>query len=89
MWLYWKQNSDLVPWPKKRSLLVLGYQDVFSAGDHIPEILKAGPIGLEGIDDMLIGYMKKKGLHTKDTQYLPDGKGFLLVEFGGKDKRGV
>ncbi len=77
----------LVSWPKKRSLLVLGYEDIFCAADHVPEILKAGPIGLEGIDDVLIGYMEKKGLHTKDTQYLPEGKGFLLVEFGGKDKK--
>ncbi len=76
----------LVPWPKKQSLLVLGYEDIFCAADHVTEIMKAGPIGLEGIDDLLISYMEKKGLHTQDTQYLPEGKGWLLVEFGGKDK---
>jgi FAD/FMN-containing dehydrogenase/Fe-S oxidoreductase len=76
----------LVPWPKKQSLLVLGYEDIFTAADHVPEIMKSGPIGLEGIDNLLVNYMEKKGLHTQDTQYLPEGKAWLLVEFGGKDK---
>ena len=41
----------LVSSPRARSLLVLGYRDVFAAGDHVGEILAAGAIGLEGIDD--------------------------------------
>lgn len=73
----------LVPNPPERILLVLGYQDVFSAGDHIPQIMKFGPIGLEGIDDMLIRQMKKTGMHPKKISLLPDGGGWLLVEFGG------
>jgi FAD/FMN-containing dehydrogenase/Fe-S oxidoreductase len=76
----------LIPNPKARSLLVLGYPDVYSAGDHAPEIMKHKPIGLEGIDHRLIGYMKKTGLHPKDIQLLPEGKGFLLAEFGGDSK---
>lgn len=72
--------------PKARSLLVLGYPDVFEAGGHVPEILKYKPIGLEGIDDLLISYMRKKGLNMQDLPLLPDGKGWLLVEFGGEDK---
>lgn len=72
--------------PPVRSLLVLGYQDVYSAGDHIPEICKAHPIGLEGLDDRLIDYMKKKGMHPDDVSMLPEGGGWLLVEFGGETK---
>ncbi len=72
----------LVSSPKARTLLVLGYPDVFSAGDHVPEILKFKPIGLEGIDNLLIDYMKKKGMNLKDTKLLPEGGGWLLVEFG-------
>ncbi len=74
---------DLIPLPKARALLVLGYEDVYSAGDHCPEIMKHGPIGLEGIDDKLIGYMKDTGIHPDDIKLLPEGKGWLLVEFGG------
>jgi len=76
----------LVDSPRKRSLLVLGYPDVFSAGDHVPEILKFKPIGLEGIDNLLIDYMTKKGMNIQDTKLLPEGGGWLLVEFGGETK---
>src|SRR5579864_5502067 len=44
----------LVDWPKKRSLLVLGYKDVYEAGDHVLEVAASGVIGLEGLDDCLI-----------------------------------
>ncbi len=77
---------QLIPSPSHRTLLVLGYPDVYSAGDHIPEIMKYGPIGLEGIDEKLIDLMKTKGMHPQDIQLLPDGKGWLLVEFGGESE---
>jgi FAD/FMN-containing dehydrogenase/Fe-S oxidoreductase len=76
----------LVYSPPGRSLLVLGYADVYSAGDHVPDILKFCPIGLEGIDDRLIEDMKAIGLHPEDVHLLPEGGGWLLAEFGGSDK---
>ena len=72
--------------PKKRSLLVLGFKDVYEAGRRAPEAMKHQPIALEGIDEELISYMEKKGLNTKDLTLMPDGKGWLLVEFGGDTK---
>lgn len=77
----------LVDSPRARSLLVLGYEDVYCAGEHVPEILKHQPIGLEGIDGLLVDYMKRKNLHPKDRELLPDGGGWLLVEFGGATKQ--
>jgi FAD/FMN-containing dehydrogenase len=76
----------LVDSPPVRSLLVLGYPDVYIAGDHIMEVLAHRPIGLEGLDDVLVDDMKKKGLHPQDIPLLPDGGGWLLVEFGGQSK---
>lgn len=76
----------LVDSPPARSLLVLGYPDVFGAGDHVPEVLAHNPIGLEGIDDRLVADMKAIGLHAENIRLLPDGGGWLLAEFGGKDK---
>ncbi len=76
----------LVKNPPVRSLLVLGYRDVYSAGDHIPEVMKAGPIGCEGIDDKLVSYITRKNMHMQDLDLLPKGKGWLLVEFGGESK---
>jgi FAD/FMN-containing dehydrogenase/Fe-S oxidoreductase len=72
----------LVPSPPARSLLVLGYPDVYCAADHVPEVLEHKPIGLEGIDDRLIEDMKRTGIHPEDVALLPAGNGWLLVEFG-------
>src|SRR5215213_3262707 len=74
----------LVHSPPYRSLLVLGYPSIYEAGDHVTEILEHGPIGLEGIDDELIRDMKLRGMHPKDIPMLPQGKGWLLAEFGGE-----
>ncbi|MBJ6726103.1 FAD-binding and (Fe-S)-binding domain-containing protein [Geomesophilobacter sediminis] len=76
----------LVHSPPARSILLLGYPDVFSAGDHVPEILKFKPVGLEGVDDLLVKFIRKKGLHPEDTELLPEGKGWLIAEFGGDTK---
>ena len=76
----------LVYSPPSRSLLVLGYPDVFSAGDHVMEALAAGPVGLEGLGEELLQDMKAIGLHPRDAALLPKGGGWLLVEFGGETK---
>ena len=40
----------LVPNPPCKSLVCLGYKDVFIAADAVPEILKFKPIALEGFE---------------------------------------
>lgn len=79
----------LIPSPKKHILVVLGFDSIHEAGEHVPEIMNYKPIGLEGMDDMLISFMKRKNLHVEDIEYLPEGRGWLLVEFGGKDEDDV
>lgn len=79
-------SCKLIPAPRARSLVVLGFPDVADAGDAAPKVMTHKPIGLEGMDEMLIDWMKKKGLHPKDVKMLPDGKGWLLCEFGGDTK---
>ncbi|MFL5262820.1 MAG: FAD-binding and (Fe-S)-binding domain-containing protein, partial [Anaeromyxobacteraceae bacterium] len=76
----------LVHSPQARTLVVLGYPSVYEAGDHIPAIMGHRPIGCEGLDDRLVEDMKKKNLHPERTRILPDGQGWLLVEFGGATK---
>ena len=76
----------LVPSPKARTLLVLGYPDVYSAADHIEDVLESRPMGLEGIDDVLVNDMKKKHIHPEDVAILPPGKGWLMAEFGGANR---
>jgi FAD/FMN-containing dehydrogenase/Fe-S oxidoreductase len=76
----------LVHSPPARSLLVLGFRDIFEAGDHVPRVLEFEPIALESIDDELTQLAKMFGLHPKDIALLPRGSGWLLVEFGGDAK---
>ena len=71
--------------PRARSLLVLGYEDVYCAGDHVMEVMECGPIALEGMDDRLIEDMSTVHLHPGYQRLLPEGRGWLLVEFGGND----
>jgi FAD/FMN-containing dehydrogenase len=76
----------LVHSPPIRSLVMLGYPDICAAADHVAEALQFKPLGLEGIDDLLIEGMKKKKMHPEDLELLPPGAGWLLVEFGGATK---
>jgi FAD/FMN-containing dehydrogenase/Fe-S oxidoreductase len=69
-----------------RALLVLGYPSVYEAGDHIPEIRRFEPIGIEGMDHRLAEYMRRKRLRVQHLELLPEGDGWLLVEFGGEDR---
>ena len=67
----------------ERVLLVLGYPDVYQAADHLTEILPYKPIALEGIDFRLYQNVRKKGgMHSEHLSLLPEGKGWLIVQFG-------
>ncbi|HEY1677235.1 MAG TPA: FAD-binding and (Fe-S)-binding domain-containing protein [Candidatus Sulfotelmatobacter sp.] len=67
----------------KRVLLLLGYPSIYDAGDHVPQILEHKPIGFEGLDHFLINNVRKKGMpQVDDLSLLPEGKGWLVVEFG-------
>lgn len=74
---------NLIDWPPYRSLLLVGCSDVYAAADQVPLVLEHNPNGLEGIDEKLVSFMRRKHLHPKDVSLLPDGNGWLLVEFGG------
>ena len=74
----------LIHIPPVRSLLVLGYPDIFAAADDVVSILAHQPVGLEGLDQYFVQSMKKKGLHLREIPLLPEGESWLLVEFGGE-----
>jgi Fe-S oxidoreductase len=63
-------------------LLVVAYPDIYQCADHVPEIMQHKPIGLEGFDDLLVGYTRKKGINSEGVALLPEGGGWLMVEFG-------
>ncbi len=68
--------------PQHRRLVVLGFADPFIAADHVPAVLEYKPIGLEGFDGLVVDYMLRKHLAVEDVLLLPEGRGFLLCEFG-------
>jgi FAD/FMN-containing dehydrogenase/Fe-S oxidoreductase len=72
----------LIPNPSHRCILVAGFDDVFTAGDHVPDVNRHKPIALEGLDRKLIDMMKVKHLDENDVGLLPDGDGWLMCEFG-------
>jgi FAD/FMN-containing dehydrogenase/Fe-S oxidoreductase len=76
----------LIPNPRARSLLVLGYPTVYEAADHVTEVMRHRPIGCEGMDDRLVKDIASIGYETETLRLLPEGQGWLLVEFGGDSK---
>jgi FAD/FMN-containing dehydrogenase/Fe-S oxidoreductase len=76
----------LLPRPQAKALVVLGWPDVYQAADHVPDVLEHDPIALEGLDDILVDHMKRKGLHPKDLPLLPEGGGWLMVELGADSR---
>ena len=76
----------LVPNPKANALVILGYEDVYRAGDHVPRVMAHRPMGCEGMDDLLIREERGARLHVEDLELLPDGKGWLLVQMGGDSR---
>ena len=70
----------LIESPQFRALVGLGYADAFAAADHVMEILPFKPIGLEGFEGAMIDGLKRRG--APNLELMPDGRGYLLVEFG-------
>jgi FAD/FMN-containing dehydrogenase/Fe-S oxidoreductase len=72
----------LVESPPARALLLIAYPDIFQCADHVPDVMAHKPIGLEGIDDMLVEYTRRRGINSEGLALLPEGNGWLLAEFG-------
>lgn len=69
-----------------RSLMILGFDSVFSAGDAVPRVLEHQPTGVEAVDEKLVENMRRKDLQVQNLEVLPEGRGWLFVEFGGHSR---
>jgi FAD/FMN-containing dehydrogenase/Fe-S oxidoreductase len=74
----------LVASPPERVLLVIAWPDIYQCADRVPEIMMHKPIGLEGMDDLLVEYTRRKRINSEGLALLPEGGGWLLAEFGGE-----
>ncbi|HEY4440639.1 MAG TPA: FAD-binding and (Fe-S)-binding domain-containing protein [Candidatus Elarobacter sp.] len=73
----------LIPNPAQRCIVVLGFDDVYAAGDRVPDVNRHQPIALEGLDDRLVDFMQRKHLEAGESlDLLPEGAGWLMAEFG-------
>jgi FAD/FMN-containing dehydrogenase/Fe-S oxidoreductase len=79
-------EAQLVHSPRERALLLLGFPDIYLAGDVVPQILAARPIACEGLDEKIIGGLRERRLKLEDVALLPAGKAWLMCEFGA-DRR--
>jgi FAD/FMN-containing dehydrogenase/Fe-S oxidoreductase len=77
---------ELIPEPACISLLAVAYPDKFRTADHVTIARDHRPISIEGMDASLIDDMTLLGIHRPERSLLPDGAGWLLVEFGGASK---
>jgi len=73
----------LVEIPKHRSLVVLGYPDIAQAADVVPLVNEHKPLAAEGLDDVLISLERDEHLAGAALERLPEGSGWLMVQFGG------
>jgi FAD/FMN-containing dehydrogenase/Fe-S oxidoreductase len=73
----------LVDSPPARAVVVAGFADVYAAAAAVPGIREHRPVGLEGFDHVLVDNNRKLGWHLEELELLPDGGGWLLIEFGG------
>jgi FAD/FMN-containing dehydrogenase/Fe-S oxidoreductase len=70
--------------PQHRTLVALGFSDVFVAADHVPHVLQFRPIALEGLEGSIVEGLKRR--NDPNVHLMPEGNGFLLVEFGTDDE---
>ena len=75
---------SLVDSPPGRTVIVAGFDDVFDAAASVPLIREHRPIAIEGFDDVLVDNSRKLGMHTEELRLLPEGRGWLIVEFGAE-----
>ena len=80
-------KCKLIDAKAERVILMLGYPDVYEAADHVTDINPFQPTALEGIDYRLYENIEKKGgPHRRFLGMLPEGKGWLMAEFGAEKK---
>ncbi|HET6894130.1 MAG TPA: FAD-binding and (Fe-S)-binding domain-containing protein [Candidatus Baltobacteraceae bacterium] len=74
----------MVHQPQKKALVVLGFPDLGSSGDIVPLLHEHGPIAIEFFSSHVIRNLDKKHLNFGGRYILPDGKEFVVVQFGAQ-----
>ena len=75
-----KARVSLIENPKFKRLFVLGFKDIFEAGDIVPSVMPFSPIAMEGLDWNIIGGLNDRNLRQREVALLPEGRAWLLIE---------
>lgn len=81
-----ESTLKLIPFKRHAAFVVLGYPDVYRAADDLDAVLEHSPAALEGIDRKLCDDITLRHLHESYLHDLPEGDGWLLVQFWGDSK---
>ncbi|MEX3672278.1 FAD-binding and (Fe-S)-binding domain-containing protein [Paraburkholderia phenoliruptrix] len=72
----------LVHSPSCRVLLVLGFEDIYTAADAVSHFNRFSPIAIEGLDRAIIRGLQARGLKAEEIALLPVGDAWVVLEFG-------
>ena len=75
----------LVRTPPATALAILGYPDMASAADSVPDLLVHHPLAIEGLDARLVEVIRTRG-RAKTIPELPRGEGWLFIETAGDNE---
>ncbi|MFC4242996.1 FAD-binding and (Fe-S)-binding domain-containing protein [Gryllotalpicola reticulitermitis] len=81
-----RAELQLVPVPKAKTVVVLGFPTIEDAAAASPIVAKHDPLSIEGLDSILIGNEQRKRENPEALELLPDGDGWLMVELPGDTK---
>ena len=70
----------LITNPEHKKLIILGYDDIFLAGDSVAFILPFSPIAMEGLDWNIVGGLIERKLRQREVALLPEGRAWMLIE---------
>ncbi|MGY4922149.1 FAD-binding and (Fe-S)-binding domain-containing protein [Streptomyces sp. 900105755] len=85
-----RAELELVPVPSYESLLVLGYDDICQAADHVPQVLEhCSPGQLEALDGRMAQLMREEHAYLESLRVLPEADSWLLVQFTGDSQEEV
>jgi len=73
----------LVKSPQYRTMVVVGFKDIFSAADAVTHFIRLSPIAIEGLDRGIIRGLQARGLKAEEISLLPAGDAWVVLEFGG------
>jgi FAD/FMN-containing dehydrogenase/Fe-S oxidoreductase len=78
-----RAELSLVPVPRAKTFIVLGFPSIEDAAAAAPAIAEHHPLSIEGLDSILIGNERRKRENTAALHLLPEGNGWLIVEMPG------